>query len=87
MVLAGLVTFTAAQDREDVYLMDLGIVIEPDSKGGDSSATGVLSVTKAPAGAAYVESTRELRSVLDDLRSKIEVLEYSLDEDVEAILR
>ncbi len=85
VLLAGLVTFTAAQDQEDVYLMDLGIVIEPENGGSDSSASEVLSISKAPAGAAYVESTRELRTVLDELRSKIEVLEYSLDEDVEAV--
>ncbi len=85
VLLAGLVTFSAAQEQEDVYLMDLGIVIESDNGGGDSSASEVLTISKAPAGAAYVESTRELRSVLDDLRSKIEVLEYSLDEDVQAV--
>lgn len=85
VLLAGLVTLSAAQEQEDVYLMDLGIVIEPDNGGSDSSGSELLSIKKAPAGAAYVESTRELRTVLDELRSKIEVLEYSLDEDVEAV--
>ncbi|MCH7528343.1 MAG: hypothetical protein IH972_02195 [Candidatus Marinimicrobia bacterium] len=82
---AALITFSAAQEQEDVFLMDLGIVIEPVDSGGDSSASEMLTIIKAPAGAAYVESTRELRTVLDQLRSKIEVLEYSLDEDVQAV--
>ncbi len=76
---------TLAQESGDVYLLDLGIVIESDSLAGDTASTTVLSINKAPAGAAYVESTRELRSVLDELRSKIEVLENSLDQDVSAV--
>ena len=74
-----------AQEDGDVYLLDLGIVIESDSLAGDTASTVILSVNKASAGAAYVESTRELRSVLDELRSKIEVLENSLDQDVDAV--
>ncbi|MEE9465801.1 MAG: tetratricopeptide repeat protein [Candidatus Neomarinimicrobiota bacterium] len=76
---------TLAQESKDVYLLDLGIVIENDSLAGDTASNAVLSINKAPAGAAYVESTRELRSVLDELRSKIEVLENSLDQDVNAV--
>ncbi len=88
--LAGL---TAQQDQiEDVYLPDLGIVIEPgqlDSIVRTDSAyqlgnAGLLIGKEAP-GADFIESTRELRSVLDDLSGKINALESSLDEDVEAV--
>lgn len=84
----------AAQDKqeEDVYLMDLGIIIEPGR--GDSAAWADslpamddvgLMVGKEPPGAAFIESTRELRSVLDDLGGKINALESSLNQDVEAV--
>ncbi len=84
----------AAQDKqdEDVYLMDLGIIIEPgrqDSAAGADSLPAMgsvdLMVGKEPPGAAYIESTRELRSALDDLSGKINSLESSLDQDVEAV--
>ncbi len=83
-----------AQDmpEDDLYLMDLGIVIEPG--GEDAPGPGaalpssddlMLMVGKGPAGAAYVESTRELRSLLDDLSLKIITLENSLDQDLNAV--
>ena len=84
----------AAQDKQDkdVYLIDLGIIIEP---GRPDSATGAdslpargnvgLVIGKEPPGAAYIESTRELRSALDDLGGKINSLENSLDQDMEAV--
>ncbi len=84
----------AAQDKqdEDVYLMDLGIIIEPgrlDSAAGTDSLPEIgdvgLIVGKEPPGAAYIESTRELRSALDDLSGKINSLENSLDQDMEAV--
>ncbi len=84
----------AAQDKQDkdVYLIDLGIIIEPgrrDSAAGADSlpARGYvgLMVRKEPPGAAYIESTRELRSALDDLGEKINSLENSLDQDMEAV--
>ncbi|MCH7858786.1 MAG: tetratricopeptide repeat protein [Candidatus Marinimicrobia bacterium] len=79
------------QQEEDLYLMDLGIVIEPV----DPDASGVraaqltndirLMVGKGPAGAAYVASTKELRHLLEDLSQKINHLENSLDQDMEAV--
>jgi|GEM_PF-6901413 len=84
----------AAQDKqdEDVYLMDLGIIIEPgrlDSAAGTDSLPEIgdvgLIVGKEPPGAAYIESTRELRSALDDISGKINSLENSLDQDMEAV--
>lgn len=86
-------THLVAQDQTegDLYLMDLGIVIEPS--GRDSSrrsatqATNDISlmVGKGPAGAAYVASTKELRYLLEDLSQKINNLENSLDQDMEAV--
>jgi len=83
-----------AQDKqdEDVYLMDLGIIIEPgrlDSAAGADSLSEMgdvgLMVGKEPPGAAYIESTKELRSALDDISGKINSLENSLDQDMEAV--
>ncbi|UCH62139.1 MAG: tetratricopeptide repeat protein [Fidelibacterota bacterium] len=83
-----------AQDTqdEDVYLMDLGIIIEPghvDSAAGADSLPAMddvgLMVGKEPPGAAYIESTRELRTALDDLSGKINSLEHSLDQDMEGV--
>ncbi|UCH10082.1 MAG: tetratricopeptide repeat protein [Fidelibacterota bacterium] len=79
------------QEEEQVYLPDLGIIIEPDQ---DSViAPGLLpagedvelTVGKEPPGAAFIESTNELRAVLDDLSGKINDLESSLNEDVESV--
>jgi len=84
----------AAQDKqeEDVYLMDLGIIIEPGRGDSDAWVDSLpamddvgLMVGKEPPGAAFIESTRELRSVLDDLGGKINALESSLNQDVEAV--
>ncbi len=83
----------AAQDRpeDDLYLLDLGIVIEPggpDSlgQGADQPPSDIgLMVGKGPAGAAYVESTKELRYLLEDLGQKINNLENSLDQNMEAV--
>lgn len=86
-------THLVAQDQpeDDLYLMDLGIVIEP--VGPDSSGRSAarltnnisLMVGKGPAGAAYVASTKELRYLLEDLSQKINNLENSLDQDMEAV--
>ena len=78
---------------EDVLMMDLGIIIEPDrrdssgSHTGDSAAGEVvnLMVGKAPPGAEFIATTRELRSALDDLSGQISSLENSLNQDVEAV--
>jgi len=83
----------AQEQQEDVYLMDLGIIIEPDADDDSTSLTDSplileevgLMVGKEPPGAAFIESTRELRAVLDDLSGRINDLESSLDEDVEAV--
>lgn len=77
--------------EDDIYLMDLGIVIEPG--GQDSSGRSAarltndirLMVGKGPAGAAYVASTKELRYLLEELSQKINNLENSLDQDMEAV--
>lgn len=92
-LLGALAGLTAQQNQaEDVYLPDLGIVIEPsqlDSLTRTDSTyrpgnAGLLIGKEAP-GADFIESTRELRLVLDDLSGKINALESSLDEDVEAV--
>ena len=78
----------AAQDKQDkdVYLIDLGIIIEPSRPDSLPARGDVgLMIGKEPPGAAYIESTRELRSALDDLGGKINSLENSLDQDVEAV--
>jgi TolA-binding protein len=80
------------QEEEQVYLPDLGIIIEPGQE--DSTTTPgtlptmgnvELTVGKEPPGAAFIESTKELRAVLDDLSGKINDLESSLNEDVESV--
>ncbi|MFB0516599.1 MAG: tol-pal system YbgF family protein, partial [Candidatus Neomarinimicrobiota bacterium] len=84
----------AAQDQqdEDLYLMDLGIIIEPgdqDSVTWRDSLSVMedvdLMVGKESPGAAFIESTKELRAVLDDLSGRINELENSLNQDVEAV--
>ncbi|MFC1618522.1 tol-pal system YbgF family protein [Candidatus Neomarinimicrobiota bacterium] len=84
--------FAQNQQEEGVYLPDLGIVIEPESH--DSSvisgraAAGEevdLLVGTAPPGAAFIESTKELRTVLDNLSGKINELEGSLNNDMDAV--
>jgi tetratricopeptide (TPR) repeat protein len=84
--------FAQNQQEEGVYLPDLGIVIEPESH--DSSvvsgraAAGEevdLLVGTAPPGAAFVESTKELRTVLDNLSGKITELEGSLNNDMDGV--
>ena len=81
-----------SQQEDGIYLPDLGIVIEPESH--DSSvisgrvAAGAevdLLVGTAPPGAAYIETTKELRTVLDDLSGKISELEGSLNNDLDAV--
>lgn len=83
-----------AQDKqqEDVYLIDLGIIIEPgdhDSTAQLDSLPGLddveLLMGKEPPGAAFIESTKELRAVLDNLGGKIDDLESSLNQDVDAV--
>ncbi|UCD37603.1 MAG: tetratricopeptide repeat protein [Fidelibacterota bacterium] len=83
-----------AQDQqdEDIYLPDLGIIIEPegsDSIGQIESPSMMedvsLMVGKEPPGAAFIESTRELRAVLGDLSGKIDTLENSLNQDMESV--
>ncbi len=83
-----------AQDKQDkdIYLMDLGIIIEsgkPDSATAAGTlppgVTRTVMVGKEPPGAAYIESTRELRAILNDLGGKINTLENSLNQDVEAV--
>lgn len=72
--------------------MDLGIIIEPDRQDSAAQANPLptgddvgLMVGKEPPGAAFIESTKELRLVLDDLSGKINTLENSLNQDVEAV--
>ena len=102
-LLAGLLLMTAAatpvgaQDKdrpsEDVLMMDLGIIIEPDrrdSSGAPLEGTSVgedvsLLVGKAPPGAEFIATTKQLRSALDDLSGQISSLENSLNQDVEAV--
>ncbi|MFC1480898.1 tetratricopeptide repeat protein [Candidatus Neomarinimicrobiota bacterium] len=79
--------FGQSEESGDMLLLDLGIVIE----SSDSTATGSrkndesLNISSMPGGAAYVQSTRELRSVLDELRSQIAQLESSLDGNVDEV--
>lgn len=80
------------QQEEGVYLPDLGIVIEPESHDSsvisDRAAAGAevdLLVGTAPPGAAFIESTKELRTVLDDLSGKITEIEGSLNNDLDAV--
>lgn len=81
----------AAQDpsSKDVLKLDLGIVIEAagrDSADGDEPERDVsLSVGKAPPGAEFIATSRELRSTLDALSGQILSLETSLNQDVEAV--
>lgn len=72
------------QDRQlkDIYLPDLGIVIDAEK---DSAGTVNLLLEKQAASAAYMESTRDLRTVLDQLNSKITGLESSLSDDMSAM--
>jgi len=76
-------------DQDDRFIMDLGIIIEPSTGDGvrsaSSGAARPIRLVKGPAGAAYYESTRELKSLLDDLSAKINYLESSLDQDVDAV--
>ncbi|MCK4578744.1 MAG: hypothetical protein KAU50_08130, partial [Candidatus Marinimicrobia bacterium] len=75
-------------DRKDLYLPDLGIIIEDSSAakpGADPESEVNLKVRKGIAGAAYVESTQELRTALEELSAKITELEHSLDNDVDAV--
>lgn len=84
--------FAQNQQEEGVYLPDLGIVIEPEShdssvvagRAAAGEEVGLL-VGTAPPGAAYIETTRELRTVLDDLSGKITELEGSLNNDLDAV--
>ena len=80
------------QSEEDLYLLDLGIIIE--SRGGDTTYADEalpaaddpdLIIGKAPPGAEFIASTRELRELLNDLSLRINDLEQSLDQDVEAV--
>ena len=68
--------------KQDVYLPDLGIII--DSGEGSTSTTDII-LEKQAASAAYMESTRELRTLLGELSAKITGLESSLDEDMAAM--
>jgi len=85
----GIVPEAIGQTNEsgDILLLDLGIVIESsDSTSTESNKrTGSLSISSMPGGAAYVQSTKELHSVLDELRSQIAQLELSLDGDVDEV--
>jgi TolA-binding protein len=76
-----------SKESDDVLLLDLGIVIESsDSISTESNKrTESLSFSSMPGGAAFVQSTKELRSVLDELRSQIAQLESSLDGDVDEV--
>ncbi len=83
-----------AQDpsSQDVLKLDLGIVIEAtgrDSAEGEapeSADTDVgLTVGKAPPGAEFIATSKELRSTLDALSGQILTLETSLNQDVEAV--
>jgi tetratricopeptide (TPR) repeat protein len=81
-----------SQQEEGVYLPDLGIVIEPESYdssiiAGRAAASEEVDmmVGTAPPGAAFIESTKELRTVLDDLSGKITEIEGSLNNDLDAV--
>lgn len=67
---------------QDVFLPDLGIII--DFREGSTSTADIL-LEKQSASAAYMESTRELRTLLEELSAKITGLESSLDEDMSAM--
>jgi len=87
-LLTSLVVWLVAQNEqeENVYLPDLGIIIEPD-QGDSSSGSGNvdLMMGKEPPGADFIESTKELRAVLKDLDGRIDTLDSTLNLDVEAV--
>ncbi|MEE9161813.1 MAG: hypothetical protein V3U35_02480 [Candidatus Neomarinimicrobiota bacterium] len=93
-LLAGGPVNLAAQDAstQDVLKLDLGIVIEAtgrDSAAAETSEPGDidvgLTVGKAPPGAEFIATSKELRSTLDALSGQILTLETSLNQDVEAV--
>lgn len=70
------------QQSKNIYLPDLGIIIDAER---DSAGTVNMLLEKQAASAAYMESTRDLRIVLDQLNSKITGLENSLSDDMSAM--
>lgn len=87
-----LTTFLDGQQekkQDDLYLMDLGIIIEPETQRIEDSLAAQaevnMLVARGTAGAAYVTSAQELRLLLDDLTSKLSTLENSLDTDLESM--
>ena len=84
----------AAQEPGDeaVLMLDLGIIIEPESADSATRADRVaagneikLLLGTAPPGATFIATTKELRSALDELSGQINSLENSLNQDVEAV--
>ncbi|MCH8327759.1 MAG: tetratricopeptide repeat protein [Candidatus Marinimicrobia bacterium] len=70
------------EESGSVYLPDLGMVI--DSQPDTTNSVNLL-MQKQATSAAYMESTKELRRMLQQLSGQIEGLESSLDEDMAAV--